>query len=489
MEIISKFNALNTPNAVLVQSNIDDITQQTESAVEEGKEIEQQLSSAATSSGSNPDNELKALVGHTATDKAGNSYTITDADSSSLGIVIDSAHTEQHLHIGFTVTETDPISHDTHTVSHSDSGMSTTTEKTQDIYSVPFLEISDVSEASALGDSSLPSFTYVFLYTHSCTLVHTVVSDDQGRDQDDPVTRTDEKITVGFSTEDQARNFLGAIRARMKTGTSTFGGPSAVSSRQADNQSPSSSNLTSASSTDSLDQNQTPPANPENQISSSQNQPAISSATPTLTDNGQSAPVPPQAAMATTNTVAQTSPTPPQFTSSDNNTPQPAPPTTDSPTQTQAFTPDATPQPNATPSDTSTSSTQDPPTQNDHNLSDFVKKWCQDNASNDPTVWSGDFASEVNYCYYEGPGLAAQDFIEEDRRKLIDRWPKRAYHFNAISPSLINGQQAHASISYDWTYNSTIKGVRNGTCGVDMYLVWDGSSWHINSYKETVHRQ
>ena len=130
-----------------------------------------------------------------------------------------------------------------------------------------------------------------------------------------------------------------------------------------------------------------------------------------------------------------------------------------------------------------------PPAPDDHGLNAAVQKWCQDNSSNDPSVWAADFASQVNYCYYEGSGLASQNFIEEDRRKLVDAWPQRTYTFNTVTSSLINDHQANANVKFDWSYSSPAKGDRSGNCDVELSLTWNGSNWLIDSYQETVHRQ
>jgi flagellar basal body-associated protein FliL len=132
---------------------------------------------------------------------------------------------------------------------------------------------------------------------------------------------------------------------------------------------------------------------------------------------------------------------------------------------------------------------QGTPARDTHNLSDFVKKWCNDNASNDASVWAGDFAPRVDYCYYDGSGLAPQSFVLEDRQKLIDKWSRRSYHFNTLSASMVSDDQAHSSINFNYAYASLSGRQASGRCEVELDLAWNGYNWLISSYHETVHRQ
>lgn len=121
-------------------------------------------------------------------------------------------------------------------------------------------------------------------------------------------------------------------------------------------------------------------------------------------------------------------------------------------------------------------------------VSAFLRGWMSNQESNSALAWVADFAAFPKYTYWEGSSGAPADFLYNDRKKLIERYPVREYEIigNATGEFFNNFQEAAVVISYHYKY----EGVKttSGNSINTLRLKKIGSSWRITSSSETVRR-
>jgi hypothetical protein len=121
-------------------------------------------------------------------------------------------------------------------------------------------------------------------------------------------------------------------------------------------------------------------------------------------------------------------------------------------------------------------------------ISSFIRDWWSHNSSNDPSDWASDFSAVSDYCYYEGSGKATRDFVEEDRRKLVERYPRRSYDLIGDPSFRLKDDGTLAlNLSYSYRYS----GVKSASGSVDVSLTLQrgATRWFIIEYNETVRRR
>lgn len=120
-------------------------------------------------------------------------------------------------------------------------------------------------------------------------------------------------------------------------------------------------------------------------------------------------------------------------------------------------------------------------------LARFVQTWWEHQNSDSAGVWAGDFRESCGYCYADN-GTASRAFIRNDRAKLIGRYPQRFLSVIDQPQSTISadGRSATVQIRYAYQYRGTK--FASGQTKVKMELDWDGDSWGISDYNESVVR-
>jgi hypothetical protein len=122
-------------------------------------------------------------------------------------------------------------------------------------------------------------------------------------------------------------------------------------------------------------------------------------------------------------------------------------------------------------------------------LRQFINGIWSHNRSNDASDWASDFASHVNYCYYNGGGLADRNFIQRDREKLVDRYPSRNYRFTDAAVQMQpDGNSARVHYTYSYSYGGARKSA-SGSCRVSLTVRQTSGRWYIAEYDETVDRR
>lgn len=122
------------------------------------------------------------------------------------------------------------------------------------------------------------------------------------------------------------------------------------------------------------------------------------------------------------------------------------------------------------------------------NLSVFLRGWIANQESNSALAWVSDFAPNPNYTYWKEQGGAPINFLIQDRRELIERYPLRSYTVlgNATGEFFDDFQRAVVVVSYHYEY----KGVKqaSGNSFNTLGLKKIGNQWKITSYDETVRK-
>jgi len=107
--------------------------------------------------------------------------------------------------------------------------------------------------------------------------------------------------------------------------------------------------------------------------------------------------------------------------------------------------------------------------------------------SNDPVEWAGDFALTSEYCYAES-GRASRSFVEEDRRKLVVKYPYRSYQMKG-DPTFETNSDGTISLDLAYSYKYSGSKTASGSCDVSMRLQRGSSGWSIIKYEESVRRK
>jgi len=148
------------------------------------------------------------------------------------------------------------------------------------------------------------------------------------------------------------------------------------------------------------------------------------------------------------------------------------------------------PPPPQRPSNDSVSSRPPPPSEPTvpASFTEFLKDMFQHNAANDPAIFSGDFASESEYCYKDG-GSASRGFITNDRRKLVQRYPARTYtNITVDSIRPVTQSEVRASYSYNYSYGGAGKSA-SGHSRVTITAERIDGRWQITRFNESVDRK
>lgn len=121
-------------------------------------------------------------------------------------------------------------------------------------------------------------------------------------------------------------------------------------------------------------------------------------------------------------------------------------------------------------------------------LSVFLRGWVANQESNSAPAWVSDFATNPKYTYWKKPGGAPINFVLQDRRELIERYPARTYTVlgNATGEFFDNYQRAVIVISYHYQYDGVKKATGNSFNTLGLKKV--GNQWKITSYDETVRK-
>jgi S1-C subfamily serine protease len=131
-----------------------------------------------------------------------------------------------------------------------------------------------------------------------------------------------------------------------------------------------------------------------------------------------------------------------------------------------------------------------PPTQPDLSASvrEFVQSFWNHHESNDASDWASAFAPRTNYCYYSGGQWADPRFVEQDRAKLVKRYPIRQYRFYGLTIDAQPGGSL-ARVGYGFNYAYAGRKSAAGVCRVSLTLQQISGRWFIIAYDEKVDRQ
>ncbi len=114
----------------------------------------------------------------------------------------------------------------------------------------------------------------------------------------------------------------------------------------------------------------------------------------------------------------------------------------------------------------------------------FARGWWQHQFSGSAEVWAADFRSPCDYP----DGHWSRERIEEDRQKLFDRYPSRTFRGRTMTPSFKMTGAATATLSMSYAYAYSGRKNASGNVTANARLSWDGDSWGITRYRETVER-
>jgi hypothetical protein len=85
-------------------------------------------------------------------------------------------------------------------------------------------------------------------------------------------------------------------------------------------------------------------------------------------------------------------------------------------------------------------------------FSDFIAGVARHQASNDAAEWASDFAPMVDYCY-KSNGLAPRSFVQNDRYKLLQRYPARNYsNFEVDTLEVISQWEVRCAFKFNYAY-------------------------------------
>lgn len=119
-------------------------------------------------------------------------------------------------------------------------------------------------------------------------------------------------------------------------------------------------------------------------------------------------------------------------------------------------------------------------------FSDFFGRVWGHQRTNDPSEWASDFANQVAYCYKDN-GFASRSWVQQDRAKLIDRYPARDYELVG-NPSFNPSSDLEIKAEYTYQYNYYGKKRSSGQAYVMFTATLENGEWRITKFNEVVNR-
>lgn len=154
----------------------------------------------------------------------------------------------------------------------------------------------------------------------------------------------------------------------------------------------------------------------------------------------------------------------------------PPPQTSPPPVASQSFPPSPPP----------TSSTPAQPQTVPPGFSDFITGVARHQASNDAGEWASDFAPMVDYCY-KSNGLAPRSFVQNDRYKLLQRYPARNYsNFEVDTLEVISQGEVRCSFKFNYVYAGQKRA--SGRSRMSLTVKSINGRWLITRMDESVVR-
>jgi len=125
----------------------------------------------------------------------------------------------------------------------------------------------------------------------------------------------------------------------------------------------------------------------------------------------------------------------------------------------------------------------------DESIEVFLHKWWNNQKSNSAYHWASDFTPNPDYCYWEKGGYATRSFIQENRQKLINKYPYREYEQLGKAAIKWFDDYSRALLQVSYHYNYSGKKTTQGNAFITMELQKQpNGEWKISSYDENVRR-
>jgi hypothetical protein len=115
----------------------------------------------------------------------------------------------------------------------------------------------------------------------------------------------------------------------------------------------------------------------------------------------------------------------------------------------------------------------------------FISQLWLHSISNNPAEAVSDYADIVDYCYSKKP--ATRSFIEDDHKKLIQRYPKRTYNFAPNYTSSFPNEN-EANVTYSFTYTYVGSKTASGRSTVSITARKLAGQWKVVKFNESVER-
>ena len=117
----------------------------------------------------------------------------------------------------------------------------------------------------------------------------------------------------------------------------------------------------------------------------------------------------------------------------------------------------------------------------------FIEQMWKNQASNSASAWASDFAPSVDYCYKDD-GPASNNYVLNDRAKLLESYPYRQIQFGGIKQlHAISPSQVDLTYTYDYSYRGKKRATGRATVSLTLSLI--SSQWKIIKYSESVERR
>lgn len=119
-------------------------------------------------------------------------------------------------------------------------------------------------------------------------------------------------------------------------------------------------------------------------------------------------------------------------------------------------------------------------------FSEFIAGVARHQASNDAAEWASDFAPMVDYCY-KSKGLAARSFVQNDRYKLLQRYPARNYsNFEVDTLEVISQAEVRCAFKFNYAYAGQKRA--SGRSRMSLTVKNVNGRWQITRMDESVVR-
>lgn len=112
----------------------------------------------------------------------------------------------------------------------------------------------------------------------------------------------------------------------------------------------------------------------------------------------------------------------------------------------------------------------------------FAAQWILNNKSNNPSDWVSDFATSVRYGYKKN-GNANHAYLRQDRKELIDKFPRRSYKLLSFKVLTTSPNVATANLVYSYDYGRV-----KGKSALKLGLAVINGRIKITSFDEKVYK-